>query len=103
MDRTSFIVPHGHVQARAYICIPVQEEMATRSSVIASLMDCDGLVELPEGVQVSDVLTWAEFQPEQAPKLSTEQLSQALKVYLPRVQRFCARLVNASLNRKILS
>lgn len=80
MDRTSFIVPHGHVKARAYICIPVDESMAIRSSVMATLMDCNGIVELPAGVEVSDLLTWADFQPDQASKLSVEQISQAMKV-----------------------
>lgn len=80
MVNTSFIVPHELAQARAYICIPVQDAMASRSSVMSTLMDCEGVVELPAGVEVSDVLTWAETQPEDAATLSTNTLSHALKV-----------------------
>lgn len=80
MQGVSVIVPHGHVPSRAYIGFPVEESMAQRSSVIAALMGCEGVVELPEGLEVCDVQAWAEVQPEEATKLSTEELAEALKV-----------------------
>lgn len=82
MEGTSFIVPYGQTQApaRAYVCIPVAESMGKRSPVMEILMDCEGVVELPAGVEASDLQTWAEIQPEAASKLTTQQLAQALKV-----------------------
>lgn len=62
--------------------VPVQESLALRSSVISTLMDCNGVVELPVGVEVSDVLTRAERQPEDATGMSSKELTQALKVHL---------------------
>lgn len=80
MAGISFIVPHGYAHARAYIGIPVEEALAQRSSVMATLMECEGVVELPDGVAVADFMTWSDFQPEEAATLSAEELTQALKV-----------------------
>lgn len=82
MEGVTFIVPQGHADARAYICFPVAESMATRSSVIETLIDLNGIIELPAGVEVTDLLKWAELQHDDAQNLSAEQLSHALKVNL---------------------
>lgn len=82
MDENGFIFSPGSVRARTYVCVPVDESMANRSSVLESLMECNGRANLLEGVEVSDYLTWAEMKPKEAPNVSTEQLMHALKVIL---------------------
>lgn len=80
MSNTSFIVPRGAERTRAYVCIPVQECVATRSLVIATLMDVEGFAELPDGVDVSDLLAWSDMRPDEASSMSADDLSCALQV-----------------------
>ena len=80
MEGTSFIVPHGQERARAYICTPVDEAIAERSSVMRTLMEFEGFAELPPGVDVSDVLAWTDTYPDNASDMSPEELTQALQV-----------------------
>lgn len=79
MHSTTFIVPRAE-KPRAFICIPVEEALATRSTVISELMDVHGVVQLPAGVDVSDVLTWADSNTEAAANMSWEELSHTLQV-----------------------
>lgn len=80
MSNTSFIVPRGAARTRAYVCIPVEESVASRSSVIATLMDVEGFAELPDGVEVSDLLAWSDMRPDEASSLTADELSCALQV-----------------------
>lgn len=80
MAAASLIVPRGAPKARAYVCIPVDESVASRSSVIATLMNMEGFADLPDGIDVSDFLSWSESRPEEAFSLSAEELSCALQV-----------------------
>lgn len=81
MEGSSFIVPHGQASiSQAYICIPLDEEMASRSSVMATLADIGGIVELPSGMEISDVVRWAELKPKQVETMTTEELIDALQV-----------------------
>lgn len=81
MESTTFIIPRA-AKPRAFICIPLEESLADRSTVLASLMDVHGSVELPSGIDVSDVLTWAESVPEQAEDMDWEDLTHTLQVCL---------------------
>lgn len=80
MDSAAFIMPNA-VQPRAFFCIPVEESLATRSTMIADLMDTHGTAELPEGLDMSDVMTWAASKPGQADSMSWEALAHTLKVF----------------------
>lgn len=79
MSKKTFIVPSGCAEARAYFCTPVDDSVAERSSVLTSLLDVEGIVELP-GVEMLDVKKWEELLPEQVAELTLEQLSHALTV-----------------------
>lgn len=81
MDTTTFIVPRGCAKAPAYLCTPLDDAMASRSPVLASLMSFEGITELPPEIVMSDLQTWAELRQEEAPEMSTEQLYHALKVF----------------------
>lgn len=81
-DAKTFIVPRGGAHARGFLCTPVDEATACRSSVLSSLMDCEGVVELPPDVCMDDLHTWSQLLPTQAPKMSSEELTHALKVPL---------------------
>lgn len=82
MDGKSFIVPHGCANARAFLCTPLGDDTATRSTVLSTFMDCEGVVELPCGLGMSELRAWEELPPEQAPELSSGELFEALKVFV---------------------
>lgn len=86
MVQASFLVPHG-AESRAYVCFPV-DSAAQRSPVLTTLIEFDGVSELPDGLTTADLLAWADLQPERAHAMSVEDLTFALKASMAKTVGF---------------
>lgn len=52
-------MPNGAQKAGAYFCVPMDASLAARSSVMETLMEMQGIAEVPQGVSFEDFLAWA--------------------------------------------
>lgn len=62
------------------MCVPVEPELAKESPVLDTLMEFEGLVEMPQGVSLDDFERWATIVTEDPSKLDLTQLGFALRV-----------------------
>ena len=79
-EKPCLLLPHGCERSPVYVCIPVDPGLATKSPVIETLMEFDGLVEMPEGIALDDFEAWAAIATEDPSQLALEELSLALQV-----------------------
>ena len=80
MGQINLLVTKGATKAPTYIGFPLDESIASRSSVIEALAEAGGLAELPEDIELEDILSWAELKPDQASEMSVDELTFALQV-----------------------
>lgn len=80
----SLIVPHGCSNARVFLCTPVDDFTASRSTFLTTLTEYEGIIELPKGFDASDLRAWANLRPNEAENLSASELGHALQVCLAR-------------------
>ena len=81
IDGPCFILPPQAATARAYVCIPVAEEVASRSSVMDTLMNSEGIATFPDDVTVSDYFAWSALRPNgHVEELSADDALLALRV-----------------------
>lgn len=80
LDKPCFLLPHGSERSNVYVCIPVDTGLATKSPVLETLMEFDGLVEMPEGISLDDFEAWAAIATQDPSQLALEELSLGLKV-----------------------
>lgn len=81
LEKPCLLVPHGSERSTAYICIPVDPDLAMRSSVLETLLEFEGFVDLPEGITLDDFETWAEVSTQDPSTLSLNQLALAMQVW----------------------
>lgn len=91
-----WILPPGRPRCRAYVCIPVEDSLASRSPVIETLMEIEGIAELPDGVPVADFLSWSSMATDELSAFHADDVCQALRVCSRRSQQLRAVGVTAS-------
>eukprot|EP00892_Ulva_mutabilis_P002940 jgi/Ulvmu1/12647/UM094_0003.1 len=79
-ERFCLILPHGAARSRAYVAFPVDDALAARSSVMATLVETEGIANLPEGLPTADFLKWCETKPDEASTLPAEDICVALRI-----------------------
>lgn len=77
-----WILPPGRPRCRAYVCIPIEDSLARRSPVIETLMEIEGIAELPDGVPVADFLSWSSMATDELSAFHADDVCQALRVSL---------------------
>lgn len=79
-DNICLILPHGSGRSRAYVAFPVDERLASRSPVMETLIETEGIANLPEGIQASEFLKWCNTDIDAAASLPAEEVCVALRV-----------------------
>lgn len=89
MESPCFILPHGESRSRAYVCLPVEDSTVGCSSVLETLIEAGGTSQLPDGISVTDFLSWSWLQGSSFHSLSMEDLARVLNVRF-HIFPFCA-------------
>lgn len=74
------VLPHGSETSSDCVCVPIEAELAKTSSVLETLLEFDGCVELPAGVSVENLVEWAAIARQEPSSLSLGQLGVGLQV-----------------------
>lgn len=80
LENPCLLLPGGCQRSPVYMCVPVDPGLAKMSSVLETLMEFEGLVELPGGVSFSEFEEWSTSVVEDASTLMLEEISSALQV-----------------------
>lgn len=75
-----WILPHGEATARAYICLPVDDAVVSRSPVLEAMIDAGGTAELPEDLSLQDFLDWTGLHASDVGTLSSAEVCRSLQV-----------------------
>eukprot|EP00892_Ulva_mutabilis_P007302 jgi/Ulvmu1/4944/UM205_0006.1 len=79
VESPCFLLPHDSQRSAAYICIPVDTEIAERSPVLETLIEYEGLVRMPAGITLDEFLARAALQENDVKELSDDELGLALQ------------------------
>ena len=80
VESPCFLLPHGCERSAVYMCIPVDQNVAKMSSVLETLTEYDGIVDMPCGVSCDDFEAWSEMVTQDHCDLTVDELVSAIQV-----------------------